>query len=816
VPGGGGADGAPSSTREREAGFIGRPLPRREDARLLRGAGRFVDEIEPAGVLHAAIVRSPHAHAEIRSVDLGPALFHPEVEAAFAGNDLGDLAAPAPMAWKPSEIEVLTPDWWPLARERVACVGTAVAVVLARDPYSAEDAAEEVIVDYEPLAAIADPLEALRLDAPLVHPELGSNRCFSFSLGGGDLQAAFERADVVVEREIRNHRVAGVPMEPRGVVAEAAGGRVTVWTSTQNPHLVRTYLARQLGIAEDRLRIVCPDVGGGFGIKANVYVEEVLVAWCARRLGRPVKWIESRRENLISSNHGRDQVDRVRIAARADGEITGLEVEVIADLGAYQMLFTPSIPTTTATVACGCYAIPAVHTEVVGVFTNKFPTDAVRGAGRPEATHLIEVMIDQLAAELDLDRLELRRRNFFPAEAFPATAAIGVVYDSGDYQRSLDRLLEHVDRELFEREQAELRKRGVLRGIGFSTFMEASGLAPSWATGPGGNGLEMTFWEAAAVRVAPDGSVTVQTGVCHNGQGHETTFAQVVADRVGAPVDRVSLIWGDTDAVPAGMGTYGSRSIAVGAEAAALAADRVAAKARKIAGAILGASPGEVELDRGVYALSSDADRALSLEQIAAAAHHPGGPTAGFEPGLEASCFFDPPGFVHPFGAHAAIVEVDPETGRIEIVRYVAVDDCGRIINPILVEGQIHGGVAHAIGQALYERIEFDAAGQPLTTSLLDYTLPGAPDLPWLETDHTETPSPINSLGAKGAGEAGTIAATPAILNATLDALRPLGVEFLNMPLTAEAVVRAVRDAERRRGSQPARSGAPNRLGTSP
>ncbi|MGH2983370.1 MAG: xanthine dehydrogenase family protein molybdopterin-binding subunit, partial [Solirubrobacterales bacterium] len=524
---GGAAAGVVTPVRP-ERRFVGAPLRRREDARLLRGAARFVDDVGPAGALHAAIVRSPHAHAQIRSVDLSPALALPGVQAAYTGRDLTDLAEPAPMAWNPMDTELLRPQWWPLARERVACVGAPVAAVLADDPYLAEDAAECVEVAYEPLAAVVDPIAALEEGAPLVHPNLGSNRCFSWSLGGGDLESAFAEAEVVIERTIRNHRVAAVPIETRGVIAETTGDRITVWTSTQNPHLVRSYLARQLGTDELTLRVVTPDVGGGFGVKANVYVEETLVAWCARRLCRPVKWIESRRENLISSNHGRDQVDRVRMAATAGGKITALEIQVIADLGAYQLLFTPFIPTTTAAVASGCYAIPAVHTEVIGVFTNKFPTDAVRGAGRPEGTHIVEVMADQLAAELGLDPLEVRRRNFIPAEAFPATVAIGVTYDSGNYDGALERLLEHVDVADFRRRQTELRERGVHTGIGFSTYMEASGLAPSGATGPSGNGLELSFWESAAVRVGPDGSVRVQTGVCQNGQGHETTFAQIV------------------------------------------------------------------------------------------------------------------------------------------------------------------------------------------------------------------------------------------------------------------------------------------------
>lgn len=760
---------------------------RREDHRLLTGRGRYLDDINEPRQLHAAFVRSSHASARIVSIDTSPALSLPEVHAAFTAADV-DLTAPQPMVWKPRDTEVLQPEWWPLARERVACVGIPVAMVVGSDPYAVEDAAEAVVVDYEPQPAVVDAVVALDEDSALVHPELGSNRCFEWSLAGGELDAGFDAADVILEHTIRNHRIAAVPMESRGVIAEPDGERLRLWTSTQNPHLVKTYVARQLGIDEVRLHVITPDVGGGFGCKANVYGEETLVAWCARRLGRRVKWVESRSENFVATNHGRDQIGRARIGARSDGTITALHLRVLADLGAYHLLFTPFIPTTTAVVASGCYAIPAVRTDVVGVFTNKFPTDAIRGAGRPEAAHVIEVMIEMVAAELGLDPLIVRRRNFIAKEDFPATVATGVTYDSGDYHGSLDRLLADLDVDAFRAEQADLRQQGIHRGIGFSTYMEASGLAPSRLVGPRGNGLELSFWESAIVRVGPDGSTTVQTGICSQGQGHETTFAQLVADRIGTEPERVQLIWGDTDAVPQGMGTYGSRGVAVGGGAAAIAADRVAAKARGIAAELLEAAAADIELREGRYRVRGSPGHGVTLADIAATAHVPDLMPDDFEPGLEAGCFFDPSGFVHPFGAHAAIVEVDISTGRVEIVRYLAVDDCGRIINPQLVEGQIHGGVAQAIGQALFESVEFGADGQPLTTSLLDYTLPGAPEVPFIETATTQTPSPVNLLGAKGAGEAGTIAATPAILNAVLDALRPLGVDFINMPITPERV----------------------------
>jgi aerobic carbon-monoxide dehydrogenase large subunit len=782
-------------TATTSAGLIGRPLLRREDIPLLRGRGHYIDDVQVSRPLYAAYVRSPHAHARVRSLDAGRAAKVRGVRAVLTGADIGGEIGPAAMVWRPADIEVLVPDSRPLLSERVACVGAPIALVLAEDPYVAEDAADAVTVSYEPLPACVDPVEALQEDAPLVHPELGTNKCFELTMGGGDLKGGFAKADVVVCREIVNHRIAAAPMEPRGVVAEPRGDGVVLWTSTQNPHLVRAYVARQLGWDEARLRVICPDVGGGFGCKANAYGEEVLATWCAARFGRAVKWIESRPENLVSTNHGRAQRANVELAATREGRLTALRIRTVADLGAYHLLFTPYIPTITAVIASGCYDIPALSTTVVGAFTNTFSTDAVRGAGRPEGTHMIELMVDQVAAELGLDPVEVRRSNFIPRERFPAERPHGPVYDSGDYHGSLDKLLGHLDLPRLRREQAELRARGVHRGIGFSTYMESAGLGPSKIAGPSGNGLEVTFWESAVVRVATDGTVTVQTGVCPAGQGHETTFAQLVADRIGAEASQVKVVWGDTDAVPNGMGTYGSRSIAVGGEAAAIAADRVVAKARRLVAELLEASVEDVELAAGRFTVRGSPGMGMTLAEVAQAAHVPDRLAGETEPGLEASCFFDPPGFVHPFGAHAAVVEVDIETGGVKIVRYVAVDDCGRVINPQLVEGQIHGGIAQAAGQALLERIEFGRDGQPLTTSLLDYQLPSAAELPELETDRTETPSPHNSLGAKGAGEAGTIAATPALVNAVIDALRPLGVEFVNMPLTPETIWRAIRAA---------------------
>jgi aerobic carbon-monoxide dehydrogenase large subunit len=762
---------------------VGQAMRRKEDPRLITGRASYVDDIVLPGQLYAAIVRSPEAHARIVSIDTSAASARDDVHGVFTGEDL-DLLAPLPMAWVPPGVEIKNPAHWPLARGEVNHVGEAVAVVLGDDKYAVVDAAEDVVVEYDPLPVVVDPEAALEEGSPLVHEDIGTNKTHEWGLGGGDLDAAFAEADVIVERRIVNHRTSGTPIEPRGVLAEYRAGSLTLWTSTQIPHLIRSFLAGELGISEERVRVIAPDVGGAFGVKLNHYGEETLMAWCARRTGRPCRWTETRSENLMASVHGRDQIDRVKMGAKRDGTITGLHIRLIADLGAYHQLLTPFIPSFTAFVASGCYKIPAVQTDIVGVFTNKAPTDATRGAGRPEATHLIEVTIDQLAHELDMDPLELRRKNFIPKEDFPAAVAVGVVYDSGDYHGALDRLLEHIDIDAFRREQEELRGRGVHRGIGFSTYMELCGLAPSRVVGPKGVGIQAGFWESAVVRVHPSGSVTVFSGTSPHGQGHDTGFAQIVADRLGVSPDIVEVIHGDTGTGPYGMGTYGSRGLSVGGESAALAAVKVADKAKKIVAHLLEAAPEDVDLSEGRFRVRGSPDKAMTLAEVAGAAYIPENLPEGMEPGLEETAFYDPENFVFPFGAHACIVDVDVETGKVSIVRYVAVDDCGPAINPMLIEGQIHGGVVHGLGQALFERIHYDEHGQLVTGTFVDYCLPSATDVPNIETDRTETPSPVNSLGVKGIGEAGTIACSPTVVNAVIDALRPLGVDFINMPLS--------------------------------
>jgi carbon-monoxide dehydrogenase large subunit len=780
-----------------ETRHVGRAMRRKEDPRMITGRGRYVDDITVPGVLYAALVRSPEAHAAIKSIDTSTATARDDVVAVFTGEDLaGDFAAPLPMAWAPPGVEIRTPENWPLKRSEVKHVGDPVAVVVGLDRYSVVDAAEQVIVDYEPKPVVVDPEQALQDGSPLVWEQYGTNKTHDYSISGGDVEAAFSEADVVVEQRMVNHRTAGAPIEPRGVLADPHGDSVTLYSATQIPHIMRLLLAQVIGMPEDQLRVVAPDVGGGFGSKLQVYPEEALLLALARRLRRPVKWIETRSENMMVAHHGRDQIDYIQLAAKRDGTLLGCRARVVADFGAYQLLLTPFIPELGFPVMGGCYKIPAIDIVFEGAFTNKFCTDAIRGAGRPEATYWIELIMDMLARELDMDPLELRRKNFISKEEFPFTNALGITYDSGDYHGTLDKLLSHFDLDAFRREQAELRERGVYRGVGFSTYVEVCGLAPSRAVGPQGVGLQAAFWESAMVRVHPSGSATVFTGTSPHGQGHDTGFAQIAADRLGIDPERVEVIHGDTSQGPWGWGTYGSRSLAVGGEAVARAAEKVQQKAKRICAALLEAAPEDIELVEGKFQVRGSPDKGKTMADIAFAAHVPPQelPT-DIEPGLEETSFYDPENFVFPFGAHACVVEVDVETGKAKVVRYVAVDDCGPAINPMLIDGQVHGGVVHAIGQALYERVHYDGDGQLVTSTFVDYAIPTALEIPHIETDRTETPSPVNSLGVKGVGEAGTIAATPAVTAAVIDALRPLGVEWIDMPLSPMRVWEAIRGA---------------------
>ncbi len=785
-----------SVTDAAPAGHVGRELRRKEDPRLITGRARYVDDISLPGQLWAAFVRSPEAHAKVVSIDTADAVARQGVHAVFTGEDMADLGGPLPMAWVPPGVEVNNPEHWPLARGVVKHVGDPVAVVVGSDRYAVNDAVEDIIVEYDPLPAIVDPEAAIAGEGGhFVHEQFGTNKVHEWSLAGGDVEAGFAEADVIVERRVVNHRIAGAPIECRGVLADYRAGSLTLFTSTQVPHFVRLFMALLLGIGEDHVRVVAPEVGGGFGQKLQVYGEELFACWASRKLGRPVKWIETRTENMTVAHQGRDQISQVKMGAKRDGTITAFHVKILADFGAYNMILTPLIPSLGAFVMGGCYKIPNVQTDIIGVFTNKCPTDAIRGAGRPEATQMIEVTLDQLAHELGMDPLEMRRKNFIPKEDFPAAVATGVIYDSGDYHGTLDKLMEHVDVAAFRVEQEELRKRGVYRGIGFCTWTEICGLAPSRITGPGGVGVQAGLWESAMIRVHNTGAVTVYTGTSPHGQGLETAMAQITADKLGVDPSAVEVIHGDTSMGPEGRNTYGSRSLATGGEAVAKATDKVVAKVKAIVAAELEAAPEDIEVSGGKFSVRGSPDKGMALADVAGIAYV-GAVPEGMEPGLEETTFYDPENFVFPFGAHACVVDVDPETGKVKVVRYVAVDDCGNAINPLLIDGQIHGGVVHGIGQALYERVHYDDSGQLDTGSFVTYAIPTAAELPSFETDRTVTPSPVNSLGAKGVGEAGTIAASAAVTNAVIDAMRPLGVDYINMPLSPMRIWEAINQGQ--------------------
>ncbi|HET9104502.1 MAG TPA: xanthine dehydrogenase family protein molybdopterin-binding subunit, partial [Solirubrobacteraceae bacterium] len=733
-------------------GHVGQVMRRKEDPRLITGRARYIDDISLPGTLWASFVRSPEAHARIVSIDTSAAAEHSHVHAVFTGEDMSDLGGPLPCAWVPPGVEVQNPEHWPLARGTVNHVGDPVAVVLGDDRYAVSDAAEHVIVEYESLPAIVDPEKALQ-GAPFVHESLGTNKVHEWSLPGGDVEAGFAEADTIVERRIVNHRIAGAPIEPRGVLADYRAGSLTLWSSTQVPHFVRLFMALLLGLSEDHVRVVAPEVGGAFGSKLQVYGEELLACWASRKLGQPVKWIETRTENMAVAHQGRDQIAYTKMGAKSDGTITAFHTRIVADFGAYNMLLTPLIPSLGAFVMGGCYKIPNVRTDIIGVFTNKCPTDAIRGAGRPEATHMLELTLDAMAHELGMDRLEIRRRNFIPAADFPAEVATGVIYDSGNYEGTLDKLLQHVDVAAVEADKERLRAEGVYRGIGFCTYTEICGLAPSRVTGPAGVGVQAGLWESAMVRVHNTGAVTVYTGTSPHGQGLDTAMAQIVADRLGVDPAVVEVIHGDTATGPEGRGTYGSRSLATGGEAVARAANKVADKAKAIVAAELEAAPEDIEVADGKFSVKGSPDKGMALADIAGIAYV-GAVPEGMEPGLEETTFYDPENFVFPFGAHACIVDVDAETGKVKVARYVAVDDCGKAINPMLIDGQVHGGVVYGIGQALYERVAYDEDGQLVTGTFVDYALPTAAELPSFELDRTETPSPVNSMGVKGVGEA--------------------------------------------------------------
>ena len=762
---------------------VGARIKRREDPRLIQGLAHYVDDIKLPDTLHVAIFRSPYAHARINAIDTAAAQNLPGVKAVVTGDDIKDTIGGIPCAATDPEgfPGIKVPHHPVLATDKVRFVGEPIAAVAATDAYIARDALDLIEVDCDLLDAVNSADAALAEGAPVLHEDWDDNMAFTWQIAGGDIDAAFAEADHIVSQRIDHQRLVPNPIETRGVLAQYTRGKdqLTLWSSTQIPHLLRTQLSIMLDMAENHVRVIAPEVGGGFGCKLNVYAEEALIGHLAKQLDQPVKWIESRRENFLHTIHGRDQVGQVELAVNSDGAILGLKYTVTADVGAYYQLLTPAIPTLTGLMLCGSYTFQNVQMDLTAAFTNKMATDAYRGAGRPEATYLIERMIDIVAHDLDLDPLDVRRKNFIGKDAFPHETGTALAYDSGDYTAALDRALKMADYDALRQQQADLRARGRYLGIGFSTYVEICGMGPSAAMPAGG-------WESSTVRVDPTGKVTVLTGVSPHGQGQETTFAQLVADGLGVDLEDIRIIHGDTDAVQYGIGTFGSRATAVGGTAMVHAMGKIKDKVIKIAAHLMESNPQDIVLEDGKYSVHGAPESGLSLAEIAQVAHVGVGLPPETEPGLAESHFFEPPNFTYPFGTHIAVVEVDADTGEVDLQRYIAVDDCGNIINPLIVEGQVHGGIAQGVGQALYEEAIYDATGQMLTGSFMDYALPKAHDFPRFELDNTVTPSPVNPMGVKGVGEAGTIGSTPAIANAVIDALKPFGVRHIDLPLRPE------------------------------
>jgi carbon-monoxide dehydrogenase large subunit len=782
---------------------IGAPLHRVEDRRFLLGEGRFVADIIAHGVLHCVLVRSVHAHARIAGIDTAAACASPDVVAVLTGKDMAaDGVKPMRPLWVIRSRDgnpMAEPPRFALARDRVRHVGEPVAAVFAETCDSALDAAERVAVDYEVLTAVIDVRTAQSDGASQLHPEAAGNTCFRWARGDeAAVRKAFAAAAGVVTLQLVNNRLVGAAIEPRSVLAvcDSDTEKLTLYSTTQVPHHIRRLVTEQLEMAESAMRVIAPDVGGGFGYKGKLYPEEAIVAWAARRLHRPVRWTATRAESFLADNQGRDHATTAELALDAEGHFLALRVSTFANLGAYVSTFGAAIPSAIYTsLLAGVYRTPAIFVESIGVFTNTTPTDAYRGAGRPEACYVLERLADLAAKRLDMDRAEIRRRNFIPPGAMPYKTPIGPIYDCGDFPKLFARALALADYETFHLRRADAMRRGYLRGIGLACYVESSGIAPSRFAGA--LGARAGFYEAATIRVEPDGSVRAALGTHNHGQGHATSLAQIIAARLGVPVARIEVIEGDTDQVPYGTGTFGSRTIAVGGCAVHLATEKIIAKGKSIAAHLLEAASGDVEFAGGWFAVAGT-DRRISFAAVANAAYVPHNfPLETLEPGLHDYAAYDPPSFAFSNGAHVCELEVNPETGRIAILGYWAVDDIGTVINPLIVHGQIHGGAAQGIGQALVERCAYDQSGQPLTGSFLDYGMPRADDLPpfVVECDESQ-PCTHNPLGAKGCGEAGAIAAPAAVVSAALDALTPLGIDDLDMPLTSEQIWRRIRAAQ--------------------
>jgi aerobic carbon-monoxide dehydrogenase large subunit len=772
---------------------VGRRRLRKEDARLVTGQTRWTDNITLPGMLHLAILRSPYAHAKINRIDVAAARNEPNVLAAFSGADLDNQGVLA-CAWPVTE-DMVAPTYLPMAVDVVRHIGEPVAVVVARDKASAVDALEAIEVDYEPLPVVLDMEAALQPGSPLVHESAGTNKTYHWVFDSADAgtggSVASAEAEVTITRRYVQQRLIPAFMEPRSVIVDPSGGEWTMYSATQIPHITRFLLAATTGTPEHKIRVIAPDVGGGFGGKLAVTPEEWIAFAVSTKVGRPVKYTETRSESILSAHHGRDVIQDITLTARRDGTVTGLHVKLIANMGAYLGIVTPGVPILGAFMYNAIYKFPAYRFECTGVFTNTTKTDAYRGAGRPEATYAIERVMDELAVELGLDPIDVRRRNWITHEEFPFTTVCGLVYDSGNYEAATDKALSLLGYDELRAEQAARRAAGdpVQLGIGISTYTEMCGLAPSRTLGAlryGAGG-----WESVTIRVLPTGKVEVVSGSTPHGQGHDTAWSQIVADQLGVPFEDVTVLHGDTRVAVKGMDTYGSRSLAVGGIAMVQAAEKVRDKARKVAAHMLECSPDDLEWSGGAFRVKGNADQAKTIPEIALAVFAAHNLPDGVEPSLDSEASFDPSTFSFPHGTHLCAAEVDTETGRVTIRKYVAVDDVGKVINPIIVEGQVHGGVVQGIAQALYEDGVYDESGNLISGSFAEYLLPSSADVPSILSDRTETPATTHPLGVKGVGEAGTIASTPAVVNAVVDALRPRGVNDIPMPLTPERVWRA-------------------------
>jgi carbon-monoxide dehydrogenase large subunit len=774
--------------------LVGQRVKRREDPRLIQGLGTYVDDVKIVGMQHLAFKRSDVAHGRIVSIDVSAAKAMDGVEAVFTGQQLAEFLGPMPIG-----TPFPSPEHRAVATDVVRFTGEPVAVVVASDRYLARDAADAIVVQYDTLPAVVDTEQSMTGKPALIHKDFPNNIALpTFPSGTGvspdgkavddsAVEKAFAQAEVVISQRMLNHRLAPSAMEPRGVVAhyEPGKGTMTIWSSTQNPHILRTMIAAMNGMGQDQVRAIAPEVGGGFGAKINIYAEEYVAAAVSKKLGLPVKWIEDRSEAFVATIHGRDILCYLDIAAKRDGKVLGMKMRLIADIGAYNMLLTAAIPTLTMLMANATYDIPAIRATLTEVFTNKTPTDAYRGAGRPEATYFVERGMDMLARELNMDPAEVRRKNFIPKDKFPFATQMGAVYDSGDYEKALDLALKNANWSELKKQRDAAKAQGRLVGLGLAMYVEVCGIGPSASLPTGG-------WEHSQVTIERDGRISATTGASPHGQGNETTFAQMLADQFGVPLEHVTILHGDTGVVKQGIGTFGSRSQAVGGTALHMAGTKVKAKMAKFAAALMEASEEDLVFENGRIFVKGAPAKGKTFADVSNYAYIPVPLPPGLEPGLSEEAFFEPTNNTYPFGCHISMVEVDRDTGEPRLLKLVAVDDAGNLINPLIVEGQIHGGLAQGIGQALIEEVVYNSDGQLVTGSFMDYAMPRATDFPRFELDSTVTPTPVNPLGAKGCGEAGTLGSTPSIVGATVDALSEFGVKHIDMMLRPEKLWRII------------------------